>query len=430
MNQTTRPLIQWRFLTQLGFGLVVLMISASVRAAWLVEPAIAVSTGYDDNVQLSADDKQDAIISDVTAQVRLRRVTESSEVAAIVGISYLSYVETDATDLDDEDAQFVALNSSKTLKRGTFGLRGDLRRDRLLRRVAAIPDVLSASSPLGEEEDQGPAMTEDIDDPLSTSDIDVNATRQQVRRTRVYLRPYLNYQLGELTTAELAYAFSDRSFSGGQQTNLSDTQTHEVTFGLRRDFSPRVAMNLNLGVARFEADGVNGQPDGEADNYTATLGVDSRLTPQTRLSVDVGASRSEDQNSDLEETEFIYDVRFTRFMRVSQVSIGANRSTLPSAFGGLVRADRVVLDYQQLLGERVEFSISAYGYRTERLGDAGTARDNRDYFDISPRLTWRVREAWNVGISYRYRWTKRDFSGSADGNFVSLFLSFQPLSRI
>ncbi len=421
--------MRWTFMLQLGFGFAAVMITPSVQGAWLVEPAIEITTGYDDNVQLTPANEEDAIISNVTAQARIRRVTEDSELVAIVGATYLSYQETDAVGLDDEDTQFFGLSASKGLKRGRFGLTGDFRRDENLRRVAAIPGLLSAGGSTEGSGNQDP-VAEDVDDPLSSSDISVNATREGVRRTRVYLRPYVNYQLGELTSAEFAYTLADRSFDDGEQFELSDTRSHEVSFGLSRDYSPRVTLNVNFGVARFEADGVNGQPDGEADNYTATLGFDSRLTPQSSLSVNVGASRSEGQDSDLEETELIYNVRFTRRMLVSRFSVGVDRSTQLSAFGGLVRADRMTLNYQRLLGDRTEFSISAYGYRTERIGDAGTPRDNRDYFDISPRLTWRFTEAWNVGVNYRYRWTDRDQTGSADGNYVSLFLSFQPPRRL
>jgi hypothetical protein len=138
----------------------------------------------------------------------------------------------------------------------------------------------------------------------------------------------------------------------------------------------------------------------------------------------------------IKETEAIWDLRLTREMPASRILVGWSRDTEPSVFGGLIRADRIIASYQQSLSERWEISLDAYAYQTQAVGTAGTDRDKREYVDFAPRVTWRVNRSWNLGALYRYRWSERtfdesgQFAGSADGNIISLFVSYQPPRRI
>lgn len=418
-----------------AFGLLVGAVSA--QAVWQLDPSVEASTSYDDNVRLSTNDVEDAIVAEIAGELRLRQVTERSEISALVGGSYLSYLETDA-DLDNEDAIYMGADARRTFTTANVGIRGRYTRDLILRRLAPIPGVLSASATdIGTDTallDQ--PLDDPLDDPLSQLDVETNATQNQVRRERWRIEPYMNWQFSERNSLNLAYSYYARNFEDGEQAGLRDTTDSRITFGVERLLTPRMTGGVLIGVSHFTAAGIGAQEDGEADNYTAEVSVDYLFNPRTRLSLKVGAAHAENDTSDLSETEGIWDVRFTRFMPASVVSLSWSRDTEPSVFGGLVRADRVVASYQQTLSQRWEFGVNAYAYRTQSVADAGTSRDNRKYFDIAPRITWRINRTWNLGALYRYRWTERNFdeagllAGSANGNVISLFVNFLPPRRI
>ncbi len=396
--------------------------AAPAHGAWLVEPSLELSTGYDDNVRLNDDPEEDAIVSTGTVQARLRNVTERSEVSGLLGLTYLTYSATDDEDLDDEDAEFVDLSARRDYQRGELGARLTGRRDLILRVIDPIPGLLPGA---GDDADPGTPL----DEALAEDDIDLNATREQVRRTWYRLSPYASYQLGQLTSARIEYSFAERLFDeDGEDQGLRDSRTHLVSAGLRRELSPRTAGSITLGAGRFESDGRE-----ETDNYTASLGFDHQISPQVTFGADVGAGRVDDDIG--EETHLTYGVRLARQMLVSRLSIQAERSAAPSSFGNVVEADRLTVRYQRSLSDRAEFDMRIHGYRTEQVGD-GADESSRKYLSVRPRLTLRMTNAWNTGIEYLYRWTDRDRadafggSGTAQGNMVVVFIGYQPPRRL
>lgn len=405
----------------------------NAQAVWLVDPLVEASTGYDDNVRLSNVDIEDAFIADVAGEVRLRNVTEQSEISALLGASYLAYLDTDA-DLDNEDSQYLALDARRILQTASFGFRGRYTRDLILRRLAPIPGVLSAGPGTAAPETE----IEDIPliDPFDQLDVETNASIEQVRRERWGIEPYLTWDFTERDELSVAYSYYSRSFEDGELAGLRDTTQSELLVGVERQLSPRLTGGLIFGVAEYTAEGFGNQEDGEADNYSGQIGFNYLIDLRTRLTVEVGASHSENSVNGASDTQAIWDLRLTRDMPASRILVGWNRDTEPSVFGSLIRADRIIASYQQSLSERWELSLDAYAYQTRSVGSSGTDRDNREYIDFAPRITWRVNRAWNVGALYRYRWSERtfdeagQFAGSAEGNLVSLFLSYQPPRRI
>lgn len=405
----------------------------TAQAVWLVDPVVEASTGYDDNVRLSNIEVEDAFIADVAGEVRLRQVTERSEISALLGASYLAYLETDA-DLDDEDAQYLALDARRTLTTASFGVRGRYTRDLILRRLAPIPGVLSAAPGTAAPETE----IEDIPlvDPFDILDVETNTTTDQVRRQRWGIEPYLTWNFSELNRLNLNYTYYDRSFKDGEQAGLRDTTESEIRIGVERQFSPRLDGGIRVGIAEYKAKGLGTQPDGKADNYSGVIGFNYLLNLRTRVTVEGGISRTENDVVGVNESVAIWDLRLTRDMPASRVLVGWNRGTEPSVFGGLIRADRIIASYQQSLSERWELSLDAYAYQTRSVGTAGSDRDNREYIDFAPRITWRINRSWNLGALYRYRWSERtfdetgQFAGSAEGNIISVFMSYQPPRRL
>lgn len=397
-----------------GFlGSAVLLWSTAAGAAWLIDPAFELGTGYDDNVRLREQNEQDAIITTATAQAQVRNVTERSEVSAVIGAGYVMYSDVD--DLDDEDLQFLRLTAHRDSDRTQLGITGSARRDLVLRRIGAILDPLD-----GSDDAEGGFTT---DGSLDTGEVDAGAVRDQVRRMRFNVAPYLLIALNERTDVRFGLQRAQRFFdSDGERAGLRDTTTTGADVRLSRAMTQLTSVNLTTGYALLESDG---GPD--ADTYRATVGWRHQVSPTTEMSVDVGANHVD--NDLVSETSLTYRVGGTRTTPLSRLSLQAERSAIASPFGGVVEADRVSARYRQSLSERFEFNLSMYGYRSERI--ATGPQQDREYIDVSPELLWRMTPSWNLAAAYTFRWTDREEEpGTATSNAVSLSLRYQPPRRM
>jgi opacity protein-like surface antigen len=386
--------------------------TGSAHAAWVFDPSLELSTGYDDNVRLSETEEQDAIVTQGTIQAQVRNVTEVSEVSAIGGVGYLMYSNMDGEDeLDDQDLQYLRLTANRRTERAEFGLRASGRRDFVLRRVDPLFDPLDGT-PV------------DLDSArLDTGEVDVNSVREQVRRLRFDLAPYMQYDLGERTSARVGVSYAERTFdSAGERQGLRDSTTSGADLQLARALSQRTSMNVTVGYALLETDMAV-----DTDTYRATLGWQHQLSPTTDIGVDVGADRTENDFSS--DTNLTYQVRIARATPVNRFVLQAERSAIASAFGGAEQADRLSARYRQALTERVELGLSVYGYRSQRIGFGG--QTDRDYVDARPEIAWRVSTNWSLGAAYSYRWIDRqEEDGTAQSNAVTVSLRYQPPRRL
>jgi hypothetical protein len=392
----------------------ILFASASARAAWVVEPTFDLSSGYDDNVRLRERDQVDGIVTTATVQAQVRNVTERSEVAATAGVGYLAYADVD--DLDNEDLQFLRLLVRRNTERMEFGLRGNGRRDLVLRRLDPFEDPLDVAGP-----DDPNVLPPD--DAILDGDIDAGAVPEQVRRTRIDLAPYVQADLDERTDIRLGLAYARRFYDDeGERAGLRDTTTSGADARLRRALSPRTSVSLTVGYSLLESDTTI-----DTDTYSATVGWQHRLSATTEFGVEVGADRSE--NDIASDNSLRFRATAARTTPINRFAGSLERSALASPFGGVVQADRLSAEYRHLLAERVELNLSLYGYRSERL-IAGDGTD-RKYLAVGPELFWRASPNWRLGAAYRFRWVDRaERDGSAQSNAVSVSLRFQPQRRI
>jgi hypothetical protein len=411
MKEITQPGLYALLLAAL-----LLVATGRSEAAWLVEPSLELNATYDDNVRLSEADEQDSIVTTGTAQLRVRNVTERSEVAAVGGVGYVAYSDVD--ELDNEDLQFLRFVGRRNTERAEFGFRAFGQRDLVLRRLAPILDPLDGSTP-----DPVPGTGDPDGDPLDANDLSVGTVNEQVRRVRFDLAPYVQMNLTERTDVRLGLTYGQRNFDGaGERAGLQDTTTSGADVRLRRAVTPLTSINLTVGYALLESDTA-----ADVDTYRATAGWQHQLTPATEIGAEVGATRTEgDLSSD---TNVRYRVHAVRVAPLNRLRFQAERTAVASPFGGVVQADRLNLDYRHLVSERTELSIAAYGFRSERIGEGG--QDDRKYAEVGPELFWNATPSWRLGLGYRYRWTEREESdGTAHSNAVSVSVRYQPPRRL
>ena len=243
----------------LGLGLIFTGMLA--HGAWVVEPAARVGTSYDDNVRLTPENEDDAMVTNANLQARVRRLTETSEIAALAQVEVSKYSKVDTISDDLRETGFVELSASRLFQRSSLNFRSSFRRQDLLRNTAIIDDGLSSTDQTAADSGEAPE-TDLADDLLTASDPDSGSVERQVRRKTIRAQPSFNYQLNERSSVTLGYSFQDQSYDDSESGTLNsqdDFQSHAGTVRFQRQMTLADAAWLEVGYARFEPDG-NLQP--------------------------------------------------------------------------------------------------------------------------------------------------------------------------
>jgi len=408
------------------FCICFLISTTSARAAWDISPAAQISTQWSDNVRMSPDSKESALVSTATGQIRLRNVTETSEVSVAAGLSFLKYSYVDG--LEDQDIQFLNFSARQKRQRLTFGFTGSYRRDVMLRRSAFISDSgegFSNSNPIdeGDTPEDFPALNED-------PDLDDSLTRIQVRRERIRVSPSFSWRLSERMNTRLGLTYSELNYGqNGTLVGLQDNKNQGVSLSIRRRITDKDSLSLN-GSASFFKPGLS--PDSQ--NYVLKAVWGHKTSERSDVRFELGIRRTERdsgliQNSS-RNTGFVFRVRGNRQYENMQIQAVAERSVYPGSFGQLVETDRLTLNLNRDLAERTKFSLSARAFRIDTDSDT-PGRNDREYLQISPLVSYRMSPAFTAQFSYEYTWIDRKQinvidSGTAEGHAVSLAISYTP----
>ena len=408
------------------FACLSLMISAlGIGAAWDIAPAAQLETRLEDNVRMSTDDEDSALVTTATGQIKLRKVTETSEVSATAGLSFLTYAN--VNDLDDQDIQFLDISASHRGQRLRLGFAASYRRDVMLRRSRLIPDfgdTFLDTDIINNEDD----LAELNADP----DLDDSTTRLQVRRERIRIRPSLNWKLTERTNTRLTFNYSELNYGqGAQLVNLQDNKNQIVALSFRRRITSQDELALTSSARFFKPDQ---NPDSQ--NYELRATWNRQYSERSRIGIQFGVRRTE-RDSGLtqpssSDTGFLFRINGNRNYERTRIRASAERSIYPSSFGQLVETDRLTLDVEHTLSARMAISLAARAFSTETDSDTGAiGRGDQDYLQIGPSVSYRISPAFTTRLSYEYTWIDRkqtnlaDF-GSASGNSISLAISYSP----
>lgn len=395
------------------------------EAAWLIEPSARLDASYEDNVRLASINEEDGIVGSVTAQARLRNVTEISSVSLLGGINYRSYSNVNDDNLDDRDSEFLIFAADRRTARAGFGLDGSYRRDDLLRRILLLEDPGAGSVDTPDEPiapgDEG--VPEDVND---GADVDAGASRQQIRRERFSISPSVGYALSARNSIELTYDYYGLNYDENDTTPLDgiqDSETNALTAEFNRALSERTSIGTAVRVAKFEPDqGL------DTDIYEATLIYSRQLSERNNLSVTLGGRRTESDAS--KDTGGLLNARFDRRTPTGSVFASIERSLYPNSFGDIVETDRIALGIRQRITERWSWSLRGQAFSTDSTQNANSGR-NRDFVTVRPEIRWSMTPAWSVGAYYGYEWVDRENDpNTASGNSVGVSLNYTPPRRI
>ncbi len=391
----------------------------TAEAAWVVDGKGGLESRYDDNVRLSTNNGDSAVVSNLLAELNVRRVTENSYFSAIGGGRYLTYTDYNGQrNLHDEDIEYLQLQGRTGGERTQFGIDGSVRRDVLLRTIGFIVDPLA---PPPETGNQPPPEANGSSGEVVAGGLDAGSVQEQVRRVRTSVAPYANYQISQRTGIRLGYTYLDVRYSDQSAgTGLQDSQSNAVTLDLNQRLSERDIGRIGVRVGRFDP-----QDTSSTDAYEASVGWVREFSQTVRAGIDLGVQESERNSKSY--SGYLARVYGTRRTDNGAMFARFQHSLQPSGYGDLVETDTVTLGYTVNLTNRVSAGFTGSGYRTRNSQNTGSNPNNdRDYVDVGPQITYALTEVFNVRAFYDYRWVDRQSEGSGQSNAVGLSLTYQP----
>jgi hypothetical protein len=360
---------------------------------WYFEPVFDITSKYDDNVRLTTSDEEDAFSTHLTADARYGFRTEVSDVRFQTQLK--SHLYDGLDDLDYNEAlQGVDAKFRRNLD--IFSLKASLLRD---------------SSRVSELETSG-------------------FVRSSIPRLRSVINPSWSRQVSERTLLRVDYSHTDVSYSNTSGTNLIDYRYDSGSIGLNYKLSEKVDLQTSLLANRYKAEDIYSK----FESYGAQIGLSRRFDETFEAAVAVGLTHTDsffinsgtglkDEDSDVSP---LLSVSFKKKFESTEIDGALTTSESPGGSGRVVRKNSLSLNLSHKLTERMNFSVRGQYFRNESSGGLDNPNDERTYFSIEPKISWRASRWWTVAGSYRYRtqeYTESD-NGAADSNAVYLSVHY------
>ena len=387
-----------------------LFTNISNAAVWLIDPTVTLEHSYDENFRLSTNTSQEDDVSTtrLVGELALKGKSEQVDILSYIRLDKVQY-NGDDDNLSDRDNQLLGLRSKyKVSERNTFSLDGLLQRDSILRNTELQLDPGDIDPVEGEV----------------PNDIDTVLVEDNVRRTRLRLRPKWVYRLNETTNLGLTYRYRDLDFSGDSGSDLVESESHSISTNVVRTISEKDRIFGSLSVSFFKPD--NNGPDRDTDTYSLDLGLIHKFSETFTMDISAGVRESDFDNSEKSsDSGFIANIGATKVSERTNYRLKFSRNVAPSASGNQVEFNEVDFDVTYAITPQFNFVFNTIWSDSESTDNSNTNND-REYFSISPGLNWRFAPSWVASTRYRYRERDLDNGGSGDSSGAALYISYSP----
>jgi hypothetical protein len=372
------------------FSMVLLFISSQALAEkWYFEPSVSARLSYNDNVQLSTDSEIETYTSYITADAALGFRTNVSDVS--ITAKMIDRRFDDHAYLNTNN-QFLNLKSSYRSGLNLFGLGAAYERES-----------------------------------TRTSEFDFSgySTTNKIRITKS-ISPYYDRTLTERTSVRVGGNHTDVTYEDAEFTGLSDYINKSAYASLQYRLSERTSLQAVLSKSLYLSDST------EFDSTSAQLGVNHMLSETFSINALIGPNYTKSKySSGATEEEYsdvgkLIDIGLRKNFELT--SINASLKTSESAGGEGKMSSRTSLNFSlnRKLSARTNFVLSSTLQQNESGGGRTDTSDEREYFTIGPRLSWKASPWWTITGSYRYRkseYTASD-AGPAESNAVYITVRY------
>lgn len=383
-------------------GLFLLCCPAALHAAeWSLDPAVAVTLGYESNAALTTGPHDAVSYVGLSTSLTVRRTTETSAINLGLLANATNYTGNEFEDTHEEQ---VTLSSFvQSTERTRLGLDARVRWD-----------TLFESAVLG-------SGTGDI------QDVDIGLVTTQVRRNYRELLPSVGYALSERSSLTFRYRLTDVLFDDVGTTGLVDYQQHFLS----GTYSYRLTDTTDLQAV---VQGAQFRPAAGTESETTALlaGISHKFSATANVGFRAGVGKTTEtltDGSQVDNSTFVLEALATQRSELSQLEGVVSRDVQPSGSGKSVAADQLRVNWNRYLSPTTAFFLRTTVISANVLEGSDPLVDRR-YAEAEAGLGWYWTPEWSFSAAYKYRNQKYDAAvDSAQSSGVSVALAWAPLRR-
>jgi hypothetical protein len=378
-----------RFLSALSCGALISIVVlfglgfSALASDNTIVPSIGITEQYNDNILFQRVDEEDDFITTVHPKLDFQHESEIIKMETVLE-SYLNYYIKE-TDLNDQHYRGMIDLDSSFLERWRFKANGEFVRD------TTLESQLMETGRVYDRDDR-------------------NQFEGDLRGI---------FKVTELSSVSLRYRYRQVEYES--DTNV-DFNVDTVNLSILRKLKNQVdTINLYGGYSYNES------REREIDTYNIGLGWSRELTDVYRIRMSGGYRTSKTLNIDREEESsdgFTVDINLFRRGEIYEALIGYRRGLTNAASGEYLEFDRFYGHFQRHLSERSTVRVD--GLVVFSRDDSDITAENSRFFQIAPRLSYRVTENSVLSFGYRYSHDyddEQEDEKSADRNVV--FIDFR-----
>jgi hypothetical protein len=393
----------------LAIAFVLAIAPALVSAAeWSMKPTLDLKAGYDDNIRMTTDNKVSSAVGTVSPSAVFSVTTPNSGASGSARFDFRRYE--DDSNLDDNNSYFNL----------------DLHHDRERSRLGL-----------------GLGFTRD-----TTLDSQLEATGlvfDRVRRQSITASPNWTWALDERTQFGVGYTYNDVEYKNAGDTGFVNFNVNSGQLFLNRAVNERTSASLSLSRTRSDNDN-----DVKSTNTSIRAGGSYRFSETLSTSLSAGLRYTEvdfsqstlipvfipgiptpvgflQSQRDVSKSDsgYVFSGSITRTFLRGQVSLSASRDISNDINGTPREVRRLSFSNLYRFSETLSGQLQLQLYNTES-GNGFGQTDNRNYYAVTPSISWKFAQFWSLSGSYRYR--LQTFDNSSDeaiGNAAYLTLTYR-----
>jgi hypothetical protein len=369
------------------------MVSQSEAAEWSLSPSIGVKGIYNSNLLVTPRPHSESYGYWITPAAEIAGKTERLEVSSRLAADFVGY-------FGGEERRFANLYLPLIVQykaeKDVFGFTGGFVRDNTL---------------MGELQATGVVL-------------------QFTQRNQWTANPTWTRSLTERLSFQSGMQFSHTTYEGGLRVGLVNYQVLGGSAGFLYKVTEKDQVQLTGSYTSFRT-----IDTGFRAALPAVMGTVEHTFTESLAGTVFGGPRFISTTTEVpggdfktQETVWVYGASLSKQFEWGVVQVHVGRDILPSGFGLLIKTDRVGISGSYQLSETITGSLDINGYLSSGAtkGLLGrTITDNR-YVNISPRLSWKFLEWWQVEFAYICALRDVEGLGQATSHATMFTLTYYP----
>jgi len=367
-------------------GLAIAFPCAVNAAQWYSESSARLRSAYDDNIRLTSGDHNAVVGMILAGTIKAGQRTETSNIKLKGGVALKKYSGEKGLDTNNFD---LGVDVTHRTERNKFTLTTAVKLDSTL-----------------------------------TSEIQSSGWMwAHKRRIKKNFALSWTHSLSERASLKLGYSHINTDYKNAKNTNLSNYTYQSLEATLSYALSQKTVVSSTLTSSLYKG---SNRTKTEVQDFGVSVGITHNFSEKFSAGGGVGVrysdteyttSRIDDHNTD---TGFLLNANVKRIFERTMINGLFSRSVLPSGAGALLITDKLSVEIDYRVDERLSLNLVSTAYQNSSADEDNKFYD-RIYYSIQPKIRWKIARRWLIEGSYRYRYQRYDTGDlTADSNAIYL----------